>query len=97
MRRKNRKNVFRKIFFKFKESRRELKKFYFKIKKIDRKKRIKIKRKLLKKKICLVMFKKTNKNFFIIVTDIKGKVITYSSAGMVSNSSNSKKKKILFF
>jgi len=42
------------------------------------------------------MFKKTNKNFFIIVTDIKGKVITYSSAGMVSNSSNSKKK-ILFF
>jgi len=51
MRRKNRKNVFRKIFFKFKESRRELKKFYFKIKKIDRKKRIKIKRKLLKKNL----------------------------------------------
>jgi len=43
------------------------------------------------------MFKKTNTNFFIILTDLRGKVITYSSAGMFSHSTNSKKKKFSFF
>jgi len=46
----NRKTNFRKIYFNFKHSKRELKKLFFVLKKINRKKQIKIKRKLLKKK-----------------------------------------------
>jgi ribosomal protein S11 len=88
--------ISKKMLFKFINSKRKLKKLYFRIKRIARKKQIKIKRKYFRKKVCLVMFKKTNKNFFVIVTDIKGKVITYCSAGMFSNSTNSKKKNSIF-
>jgi len=92
-----RKINFRKMYFNFLRSKRELKRLFFVLKKIYRKRQIKIKRKLLRKKVCLIMFKKTNTNFFIILTDLEGRVITYSSAGMFSYSTNSKKKKFCFF
>jgi len=92
----NKKTSFRKIYWVFKRSKKELKRLYFVLKKIERKRLIRTKRKLFNKKICFVMFKKTNKNFFVTVIDIAGNVITYASAGMFSNFNNSKKK-ILFF
>jgi ribosomal protein S11 len=80
----------------FKRSKRELKKSFFLLKRIERKKRIRVKRNLLKKRICFVMFKKTNTNFFVTVIDIAGNVIMYSSAGMYCNFNNSKKKNSVF-
>jgi ribosomal protein S11 len=91
-----RRRGFRGILFNLRRSKKRYKKFFFLIKRIARKEQIKRKRKLLRKKICIIMFKKTNTNFFIVVTDLNGKVITYSSAGTVSYSNNSKKKNSVF-
>jgi len=45
---------------------------------------------------CIINIKHTVSNFFIVITDLDGKVIGYCSAGQVSDSNNVKKKRSFF-
>lgn len=55
-------------------------------------------KKLRNKKLltCIISVKHTFSNFFIVITDIKGKVIGYCSSGQVCDSNNIKRKKSYF-
>ena len=65
-----------------------LKRFFKRTSKIRRR----LKRSIKKKKMCSIILKQTDTNFFIIATDLLGKVIGYVTAGQISYSNNVKRK-----